>query len=67
MGRQPLGVNKVDKPFPKHKQSVPKSGDSFPSKTCSGCGGKHWKSKCPFKDSVGHKCSKKDTLKSVFF
>ena len=67
MGRQPLGVNKVDKPFSKNKHSMPKSGDSFPSKPCSGCGGKHWKSKCPFKDSVCHKCGKKGHLKKVCF
>ena len=67
MGRQPLGVNKVDKPFPKNKQSVPNSGDSFSSKPCSGCGGKHWKCKCPFKDSICHKCGKKGHLKKVCF
>ena len=41
------------------------SGQSRPSSPCSGCGGKHWKRDCPFKDAECFKCKRKGHIMKV--
>ena len=50
-------------------QSKPKtaSDSSKPSKPCSGCGGSHWKSECPYKTAECRRCKKKGHLARVCY
>ena len=38
---------------------------SFPKSNCFGCGGKHWKNDCPFKNAVCHNCKKSGHIRRV--
>ena len=44
-----------------------RTNDSKPEKPCSGCGAKHWKADCPFKDAECFLCKKKGHIRKVCF
>ena len=41
--------------------------NSAPKNPCNGCGGRHWKRDCPFKDAECHKCNQKGHIKKVCY
>ena len=43
------------------------SGGAKPKTKCSGCGQFHWRSACPYKETVCHACGKKGHLKKCCF
>lgn len=70
MGRAPnvLAVgNQIPKKF-SSSPSKPKGGKSeVPSKPCSGCGSRHWRRDCPFKEAVCHGCRKRGHIKKMCY
>ena len=55
---------------PDSNQSHPKSKvskSSKPNQPCSGCGNRHWRRDCPFKDAECHKCQKKGHIAKACF
>ena len=59
---------KSAKEHPPHNTGTkPKNKTLQPDKPCSGCGGRHWKSNCKFKNASCHKCNKKGHLAKMCF
>ena len=49
-------------------KSTPKSNNSKkPTKSCSGCGKRHWRKDCPYKDAECFNCHKKGHRKNMCF
>lgn len=44
-----------------------KANTNLPKTNCFGCGEKHWKSDCPFKEAVCHSCQKKGHIKKMCY
>ena len=77
LGQSTSAVHQVmdkNKSYPKQKKnfSAPnKSNSKFPNtksvpnQPCSGCGKKHWKADCPFKDAECFKCQQKGHISKV--
>ena len=74
---QGVAINKLDpkaykankpSPVPSSGSSNPKptsSNNSKPTQACSGCGRRHWKSECPFKDAECFQCKRRGHIAKV--
>lgn len=51
----------------KFKPKSLQSSNTQPKSACSGCGQRHWKRDCPFKDSECFSCKKKGHIKKMCF
>ena len=76
MGRQNVNENVMNISYRKNaptnransnKPSSSSMSNTKPNKQCSGCGALHWRSNCPFKDAVCHKCKRKGHIQKVCF
>ena len=47
------------------KSSTASTKSRLPDNPCSGCGKRHWKKDCPFREAVCHACNRKGHIKSV--
>ena len=72
MGNRPTSINFSNNSKTKYNQKEnnkqkSNSTKAMPKSPCNGCGGRHWKSDCPFKNAECFSCHEKGHIKSKCF